>query len=189
MIEKICTDCNYLGPQKDFPMYSTRNKIYYRNQCKKCYAVRKKNYKTSTPVVALLYGEKMSCKKCDIIKPLGEFYPSGSGYVRRTCKECYDEKNSLAIRSQEKRKQCLEAYGSKCMCCNESESVFLTFDYINEDGAKHRETTRAGYSFYKWLIDNDYPDTIQILCYNCNWAKYRGICPHNMNTVLSERSL
>lgn len=171
----------YEGPLKDFPMYSSRNKIYYRNQCKTCYGIRKKNYKTSSPVVQLLYGESMACNKCGVIKKLELFYPSGNGYVRRTCKECYDEVNSLAIRSQRFRQDCLDQYGGICTCCGESENCFLTFDHINNDGASHRENVRPGYSFYKWLRDNDYPDTIQILCYNCNWGKYKlGICPHQL---------
>lgn len=183
MTEKSCTDCEHFGPLKDFPMYSTRNKIYYRNQCKTCYSIRKKSYNTKAPVVANLYGEEMKCKKCKVIKPLNDFYPSGSGYVRRTCKVCYDEVNSLAIRSQAMRLECLKAYGGVCMCCGEDELVFLTFDHVNGDGAEHRETTRSGYSFYKWLRDNGYPESIQILCFNCNWASYRGVCPHKRTAV------
>lgn len=183
MTTKICGDCGHQGPLKDFPMYSTRNKIYHRNQCKPCYKIRAKSYNTKTPIVANIYGEEMACKKCQIVKPLNEFYPSGSGYVRRTCIKCYDAVNSLAIRAAKMRLNCLEVYGGECKCCGEQETVFLTFDHVNGDGAKHRETTRSGYSFYKWMKDNDYPNSIRILCYNCNWATYRGECPHQRDGI------
>ena len=40
------------------------------------------------------------------------------------------------------RADAIEAYGSKCSCCGESESRFLTFDHINNDGAEHRRVQR-----------------------------------------------
>jgi len=55
---------------------------------------------------------------------------------------------------------------------------FLTLDHINGDGSQHRKTIPASY-FYRWVIKNDYPKTLQILCWNCNWAKgFYKICPH-----------
>ena len=33
--------------------------------------------------------------------------------------------------------------------------------------------------FYKYLMDNNYPEGLQIMCMNCNWARSRyGVCPH-----------
>lgn len=77
-------------------------------------------------------------------------------------------------------------YGNKCSCCGETNSLFLTLDHVNNDGANHRrtlygETQKASWSsFYKWIIENDYPKSIQLLCANCNLGKARnnGICPH-----------
>lgn len=78
------------------------------------------------------------------------------------------------------RKQCIEHYGGKCVCCGETTYEFLAFDHKNNDGNKQREETKVlGSGFVRWLIDNNFPDDIQILCHNCNCARgWYGTCPH-----------
>jgi len=75
------------------------------------------------------------------------------------------------------RREVIEHYGSKCVCCGETTYEFLSFDHINGKGKEHRKIT--GTSLALWLKRNNYPKTIQILCHNCNQAKgWWGICPH-----------
>ena len=76
------------------------------------------------------------------------------------------------------RNACLSAYGEKCACCGESNKRFLTLDHVNGDGASHRKTIRT--SIYSWTIKNGFPNTLQVLCFNCNHGRYLngGICPH-----------
>ena len=79
-------------------------------------------------------------------------------------------------------------YGGKCSCCGISEHVFLTLDHVNGDGAAHRRqlgvldksksSKGTGKSIYAWIVNHDFPDTFQVLCWNCNWAKSHGGCPH-----------
>lgn len=73
-------------------------------------------------------------------------------------------------------------YGWKCNCCGESEHKFLSIDHVNNDGYKERKG-RGGSSdiIYRKIIIENFPDTYQVLCYNCNLGKARnnGICPHN----------
>lgn len=83
-----------------------------------------------------------------------------------------------------RRKFAIDSYGGKCICCGELEYKFLTFDHCNNDGSKHRKeigsvSTRH---FVDWIIKNNFPITIQLLCYNCNCGKAynKGICPHKM---------
>lgn len=50
----------------------------------------------------------------------------------------------------------------------------LCLDHINDDGAAHRKETAQGTRWqtaYKWIIKNDYPPNVQVLCYNCNMKK------------------
>lgn len=81
-------------------------------------------------------------------------------------------------------------YGKFCACCGENEIDFLTIDHINGDGNKHRKElgNKGGLSFYKWLVENNFPKEFQTLCMNCNWAKSRlsnkGICPHQRKLKL-----
>ena len=70
----------------------------------------------------------------------------------------------------------IKAYGGKCSCCGNSDPRFLTLDHKNNDGNKHRKNVT---DTYRWAIANNFPDTLQLLCYNCNMGKsIYGVCPH-----------
>lgn len=58
-------------------------------------------------------------------------------------------------------------------------------DHVNNDGYEHRKKIPAGMIFYKWLIDNDYPSSMQLLCANCNYGKRlnKGECPHKTRAI------
>lgn len=87
------------------------------------------------------------------------------------CKDHYYGKKSFVY----------ERYGSKCSCCGETEEAFLTIDHVNNDGAAHRKTfaSGGGYCIYSWLVENNFPEGFQILCWNCQWGKNKhGTCPH-----------
>ena len=69
-----------------------------------------------------------------------------------------------------------------CACCGEKEVKFMTIDHTNNNGAEHRKEVKkyGGTPFYFWLRYNDFPIGFQVLCYNCNIAKYIfKKCPHN----------
>lgn len=82
-----------------------------------------------------------------------------------------------------------------CACCGECFSImFLTIDHIYNDGNIHRKDLKLrGYkkSFYKYLIENGYPDAYQVLCWNCNEGKRlnKGICPHKATNVINHLNL
>ena len=64
-----------------------------------------------------------------------------------------------------------------CNCCGENEIGFLSLDHINGGGNEHRR--KVGKRYYTWVIENNYPEGYQVLCYNCNLAKgFFGKCPH-----------
>lgn len=80
----------------------------------------------------------------------------------------------------------MTAYGSRCVCCGEDDLRFLTLDHINSDGAEQRRKLKghrgqAGIGFYTWVRQNDYPDDLQLLCWNCNSGRHYngGTCPHH----------
>lgn len=89
---------------------------------------------------------------------------------------------SLKLLRRRARGEGLIHYGGpepKCACCLESIERFLTFDHINNDGAKHRREN-AYSDLAVWLRGNGWPDGYQVLCYNCNLGRAHngGICPH-----------
>lgn len=83
------------------------------------------------------------------------------------------------------RLECIYYYSNgnmKCECCGEGIIRFLTIDHTLNGGTKHRRSigTTGGGVFYKWLIDNKFPEEYDVLCFNCNCGRAynNGICPH-----------
>jgi hypothetical protein len=55
---------------------------------------------------------------------------------------------------------------------------FLCIDHINGGGSKHRREGKFP-SMYQWLKTHNFPEGFQVLCHNCNMAKFiYGVCPH-----------
>src|SRR5574343_215303 len=119
------------------------------------------------------------CPKCKITKKIDNFHPDKKRGVSGWCKNCHN----LGIRLYKRklRKEAIKKYGGRCICCGETNYEFLTFEHKNGDGAEHRRKLGRHFSsFSKFLKDNNYPDFIEILCYNCNCSKgFWGYCPHN----------
>lgn len=89
---------------------------------------------------------------------------------------CLVCKEKVRNTAREERKKILDVYGSLCICCGETEPVFLCIDHIDGGGHKHRKKVGG---LYAWLKKNNYPKGFQILCWNCNSAKHLlGQCPH-----------
>ena len=77
----------------------------------------------------------------------------------------------------ELRMKCLIHYGGdppKCACCGEDHLLFLTIDHIFGGGNHHKKEIGGSGRLYNWLVQNNFPEGFQVLCYNCNCAKYRG---------------
>lgn len=101
----------------------------------------------------------------------------------------YYRKNPLARREYSKKRrdnirfEALKYYSKNeipiCACCKETEIRFLSFDHINNDGSKQRKKMKSNEVIGEWLRRNNYPDGIQVLCFNCNLSKgFYGECPH-----------
>lgn len=89
------------------------------------------------------------------------------------------------VDSRTLREEFLAAYGSRCVCCGETERRFLTIGHLNHDGAAHR--ARVGYDGTQVLRDlkmRGWPkdEGIAIQCANCNMATARPgiVCPHEV---------
>jgi len=101
------------------------------------------------------------------------------------CPHNQTDTNIRSMRSQrviEKRQKAITQYGGKCTCCGEDNWAFLEFDHVDNDGKEHRKYLKSiKVSILEWIVQNNYPDSIQLLCSNCNKAKgLYGHCPHTM---------
>jgi len=76
----------------------------------------------------------------------------------------------------------LNHYGRECACCGEDHIEFLCLDHLDGNGNQHRKATgnKGGHQFYQWVVNNNYPEGLRILCHNCNQSlNIWGYCPHN----------
>ena len=84
-------------------------------------------------------------------------------------------------RSRRLKQEIIDAYGGKCVCCGETIFEFLELDHRHGNGNEHRRSLKlgGGVQFYYWVKKEGFPDLFQLLCSNCNQAKYRyDECPH-----------
>lgn len=99
------------------------------------------------------------------------------------CGECVQKRNiwykksdtriKNKIEREKNKKIVLDHYGNKCVICRETDTDVLSIDHINNDGKEHRKQTGIGSHFYDWIIENNFPMDLQILCCNCNIKKYK----------------
>lgn len=59
----------------------------------------------------------------------------------------------------------------KCIRCGYKDMRALTLDHINSDGNQHRKTRGGRTNLYVWARLNNYPNTLQVLCMNCQFIK------------------
>jgi len=80
-----------------------------------------------------------------------------------------------------KRFQVLTLYGGNppvCQCCGEKEMTVLTIDHFDLEQGKRDARSNIITVTNRLLKEND-PSKYQVLCLNCNFAKFRyGGCPH-----------
>lgn len=110
------------------------------------------------------------------------------GSTGKRCQVCIEKRNNWyqGSSTQHKDKErrdgnhniVLKHYGGKCTKCGESELVCLAIDHMYGEGNTHRRKIKKyGSGFFKWLIDNDFPEGFQVLCHNCNIKKHLNGVP------------
>ena len=71
----------------------------------------------------------------------------------------------------------------QCSGCKTSFIEFLQLDHMDGDGAAHRKANNLGTGgarLWRWVKAHAYPAGFQVLCRNCNGAKFtRPACPLN----------
>lgn len=123
--------------------------------------------------------EKGFCTRCCIRPKVDD---------QQHCLECRERDNATKRKIYQNNKALVyKQYGNKCRCCGEDEQKFLQLDHVNNDGASHRREIglRSGSLFHKWVIENNFPDNLQLLCANCNQGKLlnNGVCPHQESKI------
>jgi hypothetical protein len=128
----------------------------------------------------------MATRKEAMIAYRRDYYDRNTEIVKQRAKKWQqNNKERVSVNRKNRfdklRQDVLTEYGGKCSCCHIANPVFLTIDHINGGGNEHRRNIGANNSrrFYRWLQLNSYPESFQLLCWNCNYAKHLlGRCPH-----------
>lgn len=151
----------------------TANKLYYIKNKTEILAKGKAWWKNNKDRMRL-YASTYRKRHPDKIRTYAKRYRASQK------RHLYDQR---ILYERNHRDAALAGYGAICKCCGISQREFLCFDHVNNDGAAHRRNMKGSIKFYKWIKKNDFPNTIQVLCHNCNMAKaFYGICPHQISS-------
>ena len=117
-----------------------------------------------------------------------DYYHKNKSKVRNTT-EKWKKKNQIRVNIAHKkyvrkiRIEVINHYGGKCNCCGEKQFEFLCIDHIFGNGNQHRKLI-SSQALPHFIKKNNYPDEFQILCYNCNAARYiHKYCPHQKSIL------
>jgi hypothetical protein len=104
----------------------------------------------------------------------------GRGHSKENSTFSKNRPDRTALYRKRIRKQAIQKYGGRCVCCGVVEVLFLTIDHINGDGSKDRQK-HGGTGWYMELLRTERRNDLQVLCYNCNMGREvnGGICPHH----------
>jgi hypothetical protein len=158
-----------------FQSYKTNG----HKRCKLCFGAPK----TLPPDPSML--KIPQCSKCSSNLDSKNWANYNKEHNTHICNECNTKRayNFNIILKQ----YAIEAYGNKCICCDEDHIDMLTIDHINNDGASHRKTNniKTGQDTYQWLKQQNYPQNeFRTLCWSCNFSYgHYGYCPHNIDTI------
>ena len=183
-----CTKCGEVKPESEF--YRKRATAALESRCKQCKAAYARNRRTEANEKRRKRSAELKargiCVRCGT-------NPTNPGVSHHTCEGCLKHLRAVGKRYRKSaRDELFKAYGGKiCVCCGETEELFLSFDHINEDGAEHRlsigkRSNGIGFcdavSLLRDLRKRGFPPVIQILCHNCNHGKHLngGVCPHEV---------
>jgi predicted nucleic-acid-binding Zn-ribbon protein len=64
----------------------------------------------------------------------------------------------------------------RCNNCGYDVYEALAIDHALNNGSVHRkEVAKSGHggSMHHWLVANNFPEGFQVLCFNCNYLKFR----------------
>lgn len=172
---KKCNNCKKLLPATAEYFYrNLKNKDGFQYTCIKCrkdYDIRNKERIKDRRIIYILENK-------DTIREQKKHYDKinrekiGKRKARYYVDNAPDINKRHAKYNLSKKEQCLDHYGHKCVWpeCEITQSEFLAFDHINGGGGKHRKEM-GGNKIVSWIIKNDFPDSIQLLCHNHNRLK------------------
>jgi hypothetical protein len=175
METKTCTKCGVEQDIEEFYLVRA-DKPWRSGSCRACRGKRAKVWNEESKEAIRNYKREWHVKNREkVISKVNDWVKANPEKRRKNALAYYYRLQDAAIR----------AYGGyKCNWCGIEEPLVLCLDHVENNGRAHRKElgTLGGHVFYKWLKDNGYPAGFQVLCMNCNHAKYRngGVIPPSL---------
>lgn len=175
-----CLDCGVLLDNTNWPKAYQKSSQYV---CKNCAYLRKKKYYHKQNML----GIETSYTR-HYYKHREQILAWAKAYGQRPEVKVHKREYTSSYQARLKR-QIIEHYAGNppsCQCCGESIYEFLTIDHINGQGRQKRKELgiNSSIGYYSWIIHNNYPDDLQVLCWNCNCGRNTRpdkICPHKVS--------
>lgn len=172
---KICSKCKANKFVSEF--YSHKQGKYGVTACcrvcersRKASVIKAKKdgtFKSKVRLPRLTLEDKQKRKE-EASKYYKEWRAKNSEYVKQKKREYYKNLKLAGIKH----------YGGKCSCCGEDTIEFLTLEHL-EGRKKTAKKKKTGVKAWEEAKSLGWPDTLTVLCFNCNCAKGAfGICPH-----------
>lgn len=138
------------------------NSVNTGTLCDDCKAKKRQNNKTR-------YTSRKSAGLCT---------DCGEKCTQAKCPQCLKKHRDF---NSNLRQKVIAGYGGQCSCCGETEKCFLQLDHVLNNGSEERKQFRNSRAVYLKVLNENFPDSYQILCANCNFGRHlnNGICPHN----------
>lgn len=98
--------------------------------------------------------------------------------------------NACAKQRRKKlRSEILDLLGGKCVCCGETNKIYLQVDHLNKDGKQHRALCNNDtYTLFKDIKKNPSRFELRVLCASCHFAFTQGEqCQHPIVLNIHER--
>ena len=196
---KTCNECLDKGcPKQREDVWISWTNRAKRGLCVACGELNSTSNKWCSKCSKKYRSKEYSTRKSRILR--GVCGACGKGLLSKNRKRCiiciqnrkrWWASSDCKIKRIEQNKilkcEIVHHYGSKCSCCGETEKTFLAIDHINGGGNSHRRHINkySGRNYYQWIIEQDFPDYLQILCHNCNMSKHLcgGMCAHKLATT------
>lgn len=159
---------------------SLRNKVYdhYGRECKKC-GERIQDFLTIDHANGGGNAHRKQISRMIFRWLIKHNFPSG---FRVLCANCnaggYLKKLKNPDKYMRRNKVAAFAhYGTKCSCCKNNDLAMLNIRYCGEG-----KNPGGKIGLYRWLIQHDFPDGFETVCWNCAQGKRKnnGVCPHKL---------
>lgn len=162
LLGKPCVDCGVeITSANGYPCIGRKGQVYYRGRCKKCQYLYLKHFD--------LRWEK---KNPEVVQArnIANYWKDPSRMRQRV--RDYRQRIKIEVFSHYSGSppRCADPFGMHDEPFTDVRC--LTLDHVDGSGARHREELQnLNKGLYTWILEHNFPEGFQVLCYNCQFVK------------------